>query len=151
MTDHRWAFCSDPECLLCATHAPRRDVPAEPDSPAARVSERLSHFRTPGSRAVDWRPTDELTDFINKYRLPPMRDADASRSDHVHWATGPQQAPRPWYLRAATRLFRMQPINTVRDRVRVYFEPRDVWVGVYVSEDAVYVCLLPCLVIRWRR
>ena len=36
-------------------------------------------------------------------------------------------------------------------RVYVYFEPRDLWVGAYVAEDAVYVCILPTLVIRWRR
>lgn len=36
-------------------------------------------------------------------------------------------------------------------RVQVYFEPRDVWVGVYVAVDAVYVLLVPCLVVRWRR
>lgn len=36
-------------------------------------------------------------------------------------------------------------------RLQVYLEPRDVWVGVYVAVDAVYVCLLPCLVLRWGR
>ena len=36
-------------------------------------------------------------------------------------------------------------------RVYVYFEPHDLWVGVYVADDAVYVCLLPTVVIRLRR
>jgi len=36
---------------------------------------------------------------------------------------------------------------------KVYIEPRDVWVGAYLPEDrsAVYVCPLPCLVLRWDR
>lgn len=34
---------------------------------------------------------------------------------------------------------------------RIYFQPRDLWIGVYVAPDAVYVCLLPCLVFRWNR
>jgi hypothetical protein len=33
-------------------------------------------------------------------------------------------------------------------RVEVYFEPRDVWIGAYLARDAVYVCPLPCLVIK---
>jgi hypothetical protein len=36
------------------------------------------------------------------------------------------------------------------NRLRVYIEPRDAWIGVYIAEDAVYVCLLPFVVIRWR-
>lgn len=36
-------------------------------------------------------------------------------------------------------------------RFAAYFEPRDMWLGVYVAPRAVYVCLLPCLVIRWSR
>lgn len=36
-------------------------------------------------------------------------------------------------------------------RLAIYIEPRDIWVGVYVSPDAVYVCLLPMLVLRWDR
>lgn len=38
-----------------------------------------------------------------------------------------------------------------RGRVEVYLEPRDVWVGVYVAPDAVYVCPLPFVVIRISR
>lgn len=32
------------------------------------------------------------------------------------------------------------------------WEPRDLWVGVYVGEEAVYICLLPTVVIKisWR-
>ena len=36
-------------------------------------------------------------------------------------------------------------------RLRVYFEPRDAWIGAYVAPKAVYVCPLPFLVIRWER
>lgn len=36
-------------------------------------------------------------------------------------------------------------------RLQVYAEPRDWWVGVYVAPAAVYVCPLPCLVLRWSR
>jgi len=36
-------------------------------------------------------------------------------------------------------------------RLAAYLEPRDVWVGVYVAEQAVYVCPLPCVVVRWSR
>ena len=36
-------------------------------------------------------------------------------------------------------------------RVRLYIEPRDIWVGVYVAPDAVYICPLPLVVIRWDR
>jgi hypothetical protein len=36
-------------------------------------------------------------------------------------------------------------------RVEIYIEVRDLWIGAYVSSDAVYVCPLPCLVIRIAR
>lgn len=36
-------------------------------------------------------------------------------------------------------------------RVQLYIEPRDIWVGVYVAPDAVYVCPLPLVVIKLRR
>jgi hypothetical protein len=36
-------------------------------------------------------------------------------------------------------------------RLRIRLEPRDAWVGVYVASDAVYVCPVPFLVIRWQR
>jgi hypothetical protein len=35
--------------------------------------------------------------------------------------------------------------------MKIYIEPRDYWVGYYRGETHHYVCLLPCLVIRWRR
>lgn len=38
-----------------------------------------------------------------------------------------------------------------RGRLSIYIEPRDIWVGVYVAEDAVYVCPLPLLVFKWER
>jgi len=36
-------------------------------------------------------------------------------------------------------------------RVEIYVEPRDIWVGVYVAEKAVYACPLPMLVVRISR
>lgn len=36
-------------------------------------------------------------------------------------------------------------------RLAIYVEPRDIWVGVYVAPQAVYVCPLPMLVVRWSR
>ena len=36
-------------------------------------------------------------------------------------------------------------------RLRIYLYWRDLWVGMYVAEDAVYVCPLPTFVIRWQR
>jgi hypothetical protein len=39
-------------------------------------------------------------------------------------------------------------IQLFRGRLVAYIEPRDIWVGVYVAEDYVYVCPLPLCVIR---
>lgn len=36
-------------------------------------------------------------------------------------------------------------------RLSVYLEPRDAWVGVYMALDAVYVCPVPFVVLRWKR
>lgn len=36
-------------------------------------------------------------------------------------------------------------------RVSVYVEPRDLWIGVYIARQAVYVCPLPTLVLKWTR
>lgn len=36
-------------------------------------------------------------------------------------------------------------------RLSAYIEPRDIWIGVYVAEAAVYVCPLPLLVVKWDR
>lgn len=38
-----------------------------------------------------------------------------------------------------------------RGRLAIYLEPRDAWVGAYIAPDAVYVCPVPFLVIRWDR
>jgi len=39
------------------------------------------------------------------------------------------------------------------NNIRIYFEPRDIWVGVYWNKDcdwilSVYICILPLLPIR---
>ena len=36
-------------------------------------------------------------------------------------------------------------------RLSLILEPRDAWVGVYVARKAVYVALVPFVVIRWER
>ncbi len=36
-------------------------------------------------------------------------------------------------------------------RIQVYIEPRDAWVGAYVASNALYVCALPFVVLRWQR
>lgn len=36
-------------------------------------------------------------------------------------------------------------------RLSLVLEPRDLWLGVYVAPGAVYVCLVPCLPLRWER
>jgi hypothetical protein len=38
-----------------------------------------------------------------------------------------------------------------RGRLSIYIEPRDLWVGAYISETAIYICPLPMLVLKWRR
>ena len=36
-------------------------------------------------------------------------------------------------------------------RLSLYLEPRDLWIGVFVSPQAVYVCPVPCCVVKWDR
>lgn len=36
-------------------------------------------------------------------------------------------------------------------RLHLYIEPRDLWVGAFVDSGVLYVCPLPCLVVRWTR
>ena len=38
-----------------------------------------------------------------------------------------------------------------RGRLWLIFEPRDIWLGVFVAPKAVYVCLVPCLPVKWER
>lgn len=37
--------------------------------------------------------------------------------------------------------------------MKIYFDERDTWIGLYRDLDTGtrYVCLLPCLVIRWKK
>lgn len=37
-----------------------------------------------------------------------------------------------------------------RGRLSLVFEPRDLWLGLYVAPGALYVCLVPCLPLRWQ-
>ncbi len=36
-------------------------------------------------------------------------------------------------------------------RPYLLFEPRDCWIGVYWSKEAVYIALVPMIVLRFRR
>ena len=38
-----------------------------------------------------------------------------------------------------------------RGRLWLIFEPRDIWLGVYVAPKAVYVCVVPCVAFKWER
>lgn len=42
-------------------------------------------------------------------------------------------------------------VRVVREAFAVYVDTRDWWVGYYRGDGAHYVCLLPCVVIRWPR
>ncbi len=35
--------------------------------------------------------------------------------------------------------------------MKLIFEPRDLWVGVYLGSEHIYVCPLPCIVLRFPR
>lgn len=37
-----------------------------------------------------------------------------------------------------------------RGRLSLVLEPRDLWLGLYVAPGAVYVCVVPCLPLRWQ-
>ena len=36
-------------------------------------------------------------------------------------------------------------------RLDVYVDTADWWVGVYLGPTAIFICPLPCLVVRWQR
>lgn len=43
-------------------------------------------------------------------------------------------------------------VRLFRGRLQVYIDTRDVWVGVYVADDYIYVLpLVPTVVVRWER
>jgi hypothetical protein len=44
-----------------------------------------------------------------------------------------------------------EAINDSRGRMEMYLEWRDIWVGAFISPDAVYICPLPLCVIRISR
>jgi len=67
---------------------------------------------------------------------------------------------RPRRLIEWRRRFAGGPLDRIRLNFRahrrewgqIYIEPRDWWIGVYLAERAVFVCLLPCVVLKvWRR
>lgn len=77
---------------------------------------------------------------MNDARTDARTDATAGRRPRGAYR-GAHRVRRPaWY----TRRLRWR-------RCSLYLEPRDVWIGVYVARQAVYVCPLPMLVIKWER
>jgi hypothetical protein len=42
-------------------------------------------------------------------------------------------------------------IRELLSRLDVYPDPASWWMGAYLAPNAVYVCPVPCLVIRWAR
>jgi hypothetical protein len=36
-----------------------------------------------------------------------------------------------------------------RERIKVYWDARDWWIGAYRAEGRTYFCPIPCLVIMW--
>lgn len=57
-----------------------------------------------------------------------------------------------WTLRQRLALcWRLLRRSRWRRTWKVYVEPRDWWVGYYRGDDHHYVCLLPCVVLRWNR
>ena len=46
---------------------------------------------------------------------------------------------------------RWENLWTRHGALEVYPEWRDLWVGIYVGPDAIYVCPLPCVVFRFSR
>jgi hypothetical protein len=38
-----------------------------------------------------------------------------------------------------------------RGRLSLLFEPRDCWILLFVGPEALYLCLVPCLPVRWDR
>jgi hypothetical protein len=80
--------------------------------------------------------TDEAAGLV----LTPEQRAFIKRLSLAHH-------PRP---RAQRRRGGVEFSKTFR-QLAVYLEPRDWWIGYYRGTSHHYVCVLPCLVIRWNR
>jgi hypothetical protein len=44
-----------------------------------------------------------------------------------------------------------ESIADKRGRLEIYPEWRDFWIGMYVNEDAIYICPIPMVVFRFSR
>lgn len=156
MIDHSgWTPCDSPDCLLCATKSPRRNVPAEPDPSPSWVDAYSSDPRLPLGRAVDFPPTTQLADLIKKYSrpLPPppdLRSIFDSRVDHIHWAFDGGPGVRPARLSRLARLARLQPIRWVRDHVSAQWDWHRWLVGVTPLAGG-FVVHLACLALIFER
>lgn len=38
-----------------------------------------------------------------------------------------------------------------RGKLSLILEPRDLWIGAYIAPHAIYVALVPLLVLKWKR
>jgi hypothetical protein len=74
--------------------------------------------------------------FVAAYKASVERDAESIRAG----------------LRAPGHAVITDGPRRTRRRLRIYTGIRTgVWIGAYVTEDAIYICPLPCVVIRWTR
>jgi hypothetical protein len=58
--------------------------------------------------------------------------------------------PLPWRAEVRCRRSGIE-LRERLGQLAVYLEPRDWWIGYYRGTSHHYVCVLPCLVIRWNR
>jgi hypothetical protein len=96
---------------------------------------------------------EQLVDQARRMRERTIRMLDAVARDESMTITGtmtPEQI-QFWADLVSGRPIRPPATRWQRLRGHVYLEPRDVWIGYYRGDRHHYVCLLPCVVIRWAR
>jgi hypothetical protein len=79
--------------------------------------------------------------------MPLLTDEQRERIKHMFEPYPQVHQPRP---RVQRRRGGVEFLKTFR-QLAVYLEPRDWWIGYYRGTSHHYVCVLPCLVIRWNR
>lgn len=138
----------------------KNDPPWDPQLPP--------NAQTPGpARPCDCGKVFDDVDYSVVYPHPPVGGYSIGQLlATARTATARTATATTTRARAATMAIRRSPLAARRaaptlsdrrlnlgTRVQLYLDWRDLWVGVYVAHDgtAVYVCLLPCVVLRWRR
>jgi len=92
----------------------------------------------PGHTDSGWE-SEPWTLAVRAWSLPAAL-REASRRPLAAWARPEPAEPAPWWRR-----------RLVRGRVSLYLEPRDAWRGAYFGPDAVYVCVVPFVVLKVER